>query len=258
MVEGTIRSVVEYRKKVNAHPKFKAKTLEFLAALAYSTELIQLIEKSIPTAEQATRPAGKAASLKGARENDLALRPMDTMLLPPKGNDIFGLNEVRVRNPNPMSVVTGLRTKKGGRDFKVPPLRTASVTVPDGNYGIYFVYSNKPDVLFQGDSFTLKSNGVEIHLVQVVGGNYGIQRVKKNSHELKITLDGGSLVVDGLRSSSTKTLLLWRQYHLENGAWVANCVAVPANARIPLSGTGVVVKEAIRGLGQVKGNCLSA
>lgn len=33
-------------------------------------------------------------------------------------------------------------------------------------YKIYFVYSNKPDALFQGDDFVLNSNGIEIQIVK--------------------------------------------------------------------------------------------
>jgi len=40
------------------------------------------------------------------------------------------------------------------------------------------VYSSKPDELFQGDSFTLNGNGVEIQIVKVVSGNYSIRQVK--------------------------------------------------------------------------------
>jgi len=53
-----------------------------------------------------------------------------------------------------------------------------TVYVPDGKYDIYFVYSNKPQALFQGDSFTLNGNGVEIQIVKVVDENYNIRQVK--------------------------------------------------------------------------------
>ncbi len=49
--------------------------------------------------------------------------------------------------------------------------------VPNGKYDIYFVYSNDEGGLYQGDSFTLKNNGVEIRIVEVISGNYGIQKV---------------------------------------------------------------------------------
>ena len=88
------------------------------------------------------------------------------------------LREVRVRNPNDFRVTVGLRQGAKGKDFVVEGNGQASAYVPDGKYDIFFVYSNKPNALFQGDSFTLDGNGVEIKIVKVVGGNYGIRQVK--------------------------------------------------------------------------------
>jgi len=99
-------------------------------------------------------------------------------LFPPYKHELEGANEVRVRNPNDFDVTAGLRFGNKGTDFEVPANGSASVFVRDGRYDIYFIYSNKPDALFQGDSFTLQGNGVEIQIVKVVGGNYGIRRVK--------------------------------------------------------------------------------
>jgi hypothetical protein len=99
-------------------------------------------------------------------------------LLPTFATELKGVNEVRVKNPNDFSVTAGLRQGAAGRDFRVPANGTSSVFVPDGRYDIYFVYSDKPDALFQGDSFTLNRNGVEIQIVKVVNGNYGIRQVK--------------------------------------------------------------------------------
>jgi hypothetical protein len=99
-------------------------------------------------------------------------------VLPLFHEQLNGQNEVRVQNPNNFSVVVGVRSGLRGKDFEVPANGTASVYVPDGPYDVYFVYSNEPTALFQGDSFTLKGNGVEIQIVKVVGGNYGIRRVK--------------------------------------------------------------------------------
>ena len=39
-------------------------------------------------------------------------------------------------------------------------------------------YSSDPEGLYQGDSFTLSNNGVDIQIVKVVNGNYGIRKVK--------------------------------------------------------------------------------
>lgn len=100
------------------------------------------------------------------------------ILLPPFTLSLKGNNEVRVRNPNDFNVTVGLRSEKSGRDFQVVANGVASVFVPNGKYEIYFIYSNKPDALFKGDDFSLNGNGVEIKIVKVVGGNYGIKRIK--------------------------------------------------------------------------------
>ena len=99
-------------------------------------------------------------------------------LLPSFEISLKGRNEVRVKNPNDFSVVAGVRKGKAGMNLHVPANGTASVFVPDGKYDIFFVYSNRPDALFQGDSFNLNRNGVEIRIVKVLDGNYGIKQVK--------------------------------------------------------------------------------
>jgi hypothetical protein len=89
-----------------------------------------------------------------------------------------GANELRVRNPNSFGVLVGIRSREAGKDFNVGANGSTSIYVPDGAYDIYFVYSHEPDAAYQGDSFTLDGNGVEIQIVKVVGGNYRIRRVK--------------------------------------------------------------------------------
>jgi hypothetical protein len=98
--------------------------------------------------------------------------------LPKFTTELKGGNEVRIRNPNEFSVQAALRSAAQGKDFNVPAKGSNSVFVPDGAYEIYFVYSNEPGALYRGDSFVLRQNGVEIQIVQVVGGNYSIHRVK--------------------------------------------------------------------------------
>jgi hypothetical protein len=99
-------------------------------------------------------------------------------LLPTFSVLLQGPNEVRIRNPNDFSVTAGIRSADRGKDVTIPANSTRSGYVPDGQYDIFFVYSDKPDALFQGDPFTLNGNGVEIHIVKVVNGNYGIRQVK--------------------------------------------------------------------------------
>jgi hypothetical protein len=114
-----------------------------------------------------TSPVGsrKSAASKGAN-------------LPPFDQPLVGPNEVRVRNPNEFAVQVGVRSGNKGKDFQVAASGVASISVPDGKYDIYFVYSDNPEALYQGDSFTLSDNGVEIQIVKVVNGNYGIRRVR--------------------------------------------------------------------------------
>lgn len=113
---------------------------------------------------------------------DIDVRPQHpekkTDLLPPFKEELKGSNPVRVRNPNDFAVATGLRSGERGRNFDVPANGVETVYVPDGKYDVYFVYSDKPDALFQGDSFTLNNNGIEIQIVQIVNGNYNIRQVK--------------------------------------------------------------------------------
>ena len=108
----------------------------------------------------------------------LLIRDDAIKLLPDFKGELKGTNPVRVRNPNNFSVTAGIRSGERGKNLVIPTNGVQTVYVPNGRYDIYFVYSNKPDALFQGDSFTLNNNGVEIQIVQVVSGNYNIRQVK--------------------------------------------------------------------------------
>ncbi len=96
----------------------------------------------------------------------------------PYSFEMTGRNQIRVENPNAYGVTVMLRTGRSGKDFLVSAGGSLAVNVPDGRYDIYFQYSTDPSGLFQGDSFNLNGNSIQIRLVQVVGGNYGVRRVK--------------------------------------------------------------------------------
>jgi hypothetical protein len=117
-----------------------------------------------------------ATTAKGVLPKDIG--NSRNILLPPITSDLRGQNELRVRNPNEFTVMVGVRSSNGGMDFDVPANGQGSIYIPNGQYDIYFVYSNNPSALFQGDSFNLYENGVEIQIVRVVNGNYGIRQVK--------------------------------------------------------------------------------
>lgn len=87
-----------------------------------------------------------------------------------------GQNEIRVQNPNSFAVSVGVRSGSHGKNFSVSGGGRNSIYVPDGAYSIYFIYSNDATALYQGDSFTLFGNGIEIRIVESIGGNYGIRR----------------------------------------------------------------------------------
>ena len=97
---------------------------------------------------------------------------------PKYSGELSGRNPIRVRNPNDFSVKVGLRSSGKGKDFSVPARDVNTVYVPDGSYEIFFNYSSDPKSLYKGDNFTLSQNGVEIKIVKVVHGNYGIRKVE--------------------------------------------------------------------------------
>jgi hypothetical protein len=99
-------------------------------------------------------------------------------LLPSFSEELQGYNEVRIRNPNEYDVCAGLRCGDKGLDFLVDAQGVASVYAPNGRYDIFFTRSSEPYALYQGDSFSLQDNGVEIQLVQVTGGNYDVRRIR--------------------------------------------------------------------------------
>jgi hypothetical protein len=74
--------------------------------------------------------------------------------------------------------MVAVRSAGKGIDFTVPASGVSSIYLPDGGYDVYFNYSNEPNAVYQGDGFNLAGNGAEIRIVQVVGGNYGIRKVR--------------------------------------------------------------------------------
>lgn len=98
--------------------------------------------------------------------------------VPVYDGELEGGNEVRVDNPNNRAVQVEIRSGMKNKRFTVPPRSVRSVWVPNGSFQVFFVYSDEPDAVYQGDDFTLNDNGVLINLVQQVNGNFGIRRVK--------------------------------------------------------------------------------
>lgn len=88
-------------------------------------------------------------------------------------------NPVHIENPNPFGVLAGIRSGDNGINLYIAPNHKNSVNVPKGKYDIYFVYSNTPDALYQGNNFILyPGQRLDILIDETVGGNYDIRRVK--------------------------------------------------------------------------------
>lgn len=103
---------------------------------------------------------------------------LKTASFPPFTQLLSGPYIVRVRNPNTFDVTAGIRAGDKGIDWKIPANDAKSVNIPSGRYDIYFVYSDRPDALFQGDSFTITNRHIEIQIVQIIDGNYPIRQIK--------------------------------------------------------------------------------
>ena len=131
-----------------------------------------------PSARPPSSPAPTTITQQTAVSPKERIQGQGATLLPNFKQELRGSNPVRVRNPNTFAVSAGIRAGDKGKNLDVPANGVETVSIPDGKYDIFFVYSDKPDSLFQGDSFTLNGNGVEIQIVKVVNGNYGIRQVK--------------------------------------------------------------------------------
>jgi hypothetical protein len=100
-------------------------------------------------------------------------------IFPPFTTPLYGHNEVRIKNPNPFSITMAIRGINGsGMDLNVPAQRHNSVFIPDGDYTIYFSFSDGSQALYRGDNFSLSDEGFEINIGQAVDSNYTIRRVE--------------------------------------------------------------------------------
>jgi hypothetical protein len=150
-------------KRDSPPPSSTKSTEEVLRDLQYAMRMAELISSKT---RAATNEIGKIV---------LDRPPNDW---PTFIEEVAGPIEVRVVNPNDFTVRVGLRSGGKGKDFVVTNGETESVRVANGRYDTFFQYSSDPDGLYQGDSFTLNNTSIEIEIVKVVDGNYGIRKVK--------------------------------------------------------------------------------
>jgi hypothetical protein len=92
--------------------------------------------------------------------------------------ELIGQNTLRINNPNACGVNVMVRSGSKGTDFTVEPRSTKAVNVPDGNYSIFFIYSNRKGEIYQGESFALNGYGIELRVTENPSGNYLIRRVR--------------------------------------------------------------------------------
>jgi hypothetical protein len=55
--------------------------------------------------------------------------------------------------------------------------RSRAVNLPNGEYQVYFRFSDEPDALYRGDDFSLFDASAELRLGGAVEGNYAVRRV---------------------------------------------------------------------------------
>jgi len=134
--------------------------------------------QALPAPEDTTRGGARQEVIDVQAPAVGAADARSTPQWPRLARDVAGPNPLRVTNPNRDSVKVALRCGANGKDFSVAAHDSTTVYVRDAGYDIYFQYSDDPDALYQGDSFTLSGHGAEIQLIKVVDGNYGIRRVK--------------------------------------------------------------------------------
>jgi len=121
----------------------------------------------------------RATNRNGAADPDYARGKITAMGLPWFEKMLYGTQEVCVSNPTAFAVAVGIRSGNWGRDFVVPAKGNESVFVSAGHYDLYFVRTDMPNALFQGDSLTLSGNSKKIELFTGnAKGNYLFRQVQ--------------------------------------------------------------------------------
>ena len=96
---------------------------------------------------------------------------------PPPGGGLAGPNTLRIINGNDFAIRVGLRSAGRGQDLVIRAAETATVTVPDGRYDLFFQYAAAPKGVYMGDPFTLQGNGYEIQILEAPKGAPGLRRI---------------------------------------------------------------------------------
>jgi hypothetical protein len=88
-----------------------------------------------------------------------------------------GASQIDLTNPNDYNVVVAIVNGDAADYMGIHSKTSGSLRVPNGSYEIYFVTSDEPDTLYQGDTITVRNQKTEITFTAVNNGNYGIKKV---------------------------------------------------------------------------------
>jgi hypothetical protein len=85
-----------------------------------------------------------------------------------------GTNSFRVINPGKSQVRVALRSGPKGITFDVPPLKAMSVSIPEGTFDVYLLYSDRPAAAFKADPVKVDRRIAEMLLSVDEPGGYSI------------------------------------------------------------------------------------
>jgi len=106
----------------------------------------------------------------------MSLFPVKERILQGSGARPLNSN-IAVSNPNKFSVAIAITTETEVMYSMVAPEASKTLGVPNGEYDIFFVYSNEPETLYQGDKITVENQTMTLTLKPAGEGNYGMKKV---------------------------------------------------------------------------------
>jgi len=102
--------------------------------------------------------------------------PMKVLPIRSKGIS-DGPSIISFNNPNDYNIAIAVISGDAASYLTVSSNQGRSFKVPNSTFEIYYVTSNEPDALYQGDTVTLKNQKLEITFSLKADGNYGYKRV---------------------------------------------------------------------------------
>ena len=87
---------------------------------------------------------------------------------------LHGTNSLRVNNPCSCLVRVALRRGKTGITFDVPPSQARAISIPKGEFDVYFLYSDRADAAFTAEPIQMDFSSMELLLSTTERGGYSI------------------------------------------------------------------------------------